>query len=498
MSQGLRAHLYTMARLQKTRHFPGYKARRRATLNTDILIISAVVLGGLIFVALATAFSIRTGIMAVAAFIFLAGIFLGPDLLFYAFVFLISIPMNMYLGSFMVFVLDFALLLMFAMVVIKASREKRFRYPAGIYILACSLYLVTMSLSSLASERIFLTLPEIVQRFYYILVVPFIVVNLVNTVQDIYKYLRFQAYTLIFHAFLVIVQYNLAMQGNFVITDLFTYANRGGYVLRSFGAMGPGAGLYLGLGCAVFYSWFMKSQNPLAKIFCIMAVGLCLFATICTGTKSATVFICVALLVLVLYHRKYLQFMVAMAVFVVGLLFVVRFGPEIYPFKLFFHTTAFRQADMEDALETFEQNIVFGAGPKQSVRKRGYKEIHGVENELLAQLAEGGIVGVTTYLFLVFSVFACLIPAYKSRDPMIFDSGGMLFGSFMVITMSVFTVSNMFFGGEAHFYALLAGYIMVVKRETEKKTSTLPAGEGSAASPGSGNIRRVKKRVVRS
>ena len=205
---------------------------------------------------------------------------------------------------------------------------------------------------------------------------------------------------------------------------------------------------------------------------------LVFYATLCTGTRSSTSFLAVVIVFLFLYRRRYIVFIASAFLFLVGLMFVIKYGPTTYPFSLFFHGEAFRYIDIDMAMKAFYQSPLLGVGAKQFMRMRGYEEVPGVENELVAQLAAGGVVGAAAFMLLLGAVFYLILLSIRFRDKLSYETAGMLLFSFTVFVMAALTVASIFFGGHGHVFVLLIGYVLTLyhsERQGGRSASYAPS-----------------------
>jgi hypothetical protein len=442
--------------------YQGYAARKRSIALSDAALALVIIGLGALFIAMAWFFTITKAIIGIFAILALFAAFFSPEMVFYIFIISLCFPVPLKVGGLTLVMPDFAIFLLFFTLLMRLASQRRLIFLPGLYVVASGFMLLAMIFSSMASANISRSMPEIVQIGYYMLFIPFLVMNLAEDTPSVNKYFKVHALFLVGHAVLIIVQYQLALAGNFMITDIFAYANRGDYTLRSFGSIGAGAGLHLGVACTVLVSWMFNTRNPAAKSMLAGAAVICFYAILCTGTRSTTVFACVAIVLLLLYHRHFIEFMGATFAFFVGILFVARYGQDIYPFKLFYHGEAFRYTDIDSAMNTFYQNPLLGVGPMQFMRQRGYEQVAGVENEFVAQLASGGVVGAGAFIALLAVVIMLLAQAMRGRNSLTYETAGMVLFSFLIFVMAAFTVTSLFDGGIAQIFMLTVGYALAV------------------------------------
>lgn len=443
--------------------YPTRSGRRRGVRQVDAVIALAIMALGATFMLLSAFVNVRIGIAGVIALLCVMAAFVSAHVVMYILIFLMSFPVPFQIGPQVLMLQDFTILLVFFALVIRIAFRKHLVLPHNMYLAAAGAMIVSMILSSLASARISVTMPEILQYFYYIFMIPFLIMNMIDKPEDISRYLKFHAGMLVLHAFVIILQYELGMAGNMAIADTLSYANRGGYTLRSYGAMGPAAGWHLAIAAIVLLNAVYGAKGWPAQSFYLFCLGVVVFATICTGIRSMTLYICVALLGYLVYRRRYIEFAVFMLLFLVTVLYVIGEGANVYPFKLFYHGEAFRYQDINQGWEAFQQNVVFGTGPMQFLRTRGATEVTGLENEFVARLAEGGIIGGFAFLFWLFAVYFGLISTIARRGREKFgETPGLLLFIFSVYVVAVFSVSEVFTGGSAHLFMLFIAYILKI------------------------------------
>lgn len=442
--------------------YQGYAARKRSIAFSDAVMALSIIGLGALFIAMASLFSITKAVIGIFAILALFAAFFNPEMVFYIFIFTLCFPVPLKIGGLTLVMPDFAIFLLFFTLLMRLASQRRILFLPGLYVVASGFMLLAMIFSSLASANIARSMPEIVQTGYYMIFIPFLVMNLAEDTAAVNKFFKAHALFLVGHAVLIIVQYQLALGGNFVISDIFAYANRGDYSIRSFGSIGAGAGLHLGVACAVLVSWMFNAKNPALKSMLGAAAAICFYAILCTGTRSTTVFACVVVVLLLLYHRHFIEFIGATFTFFVGILFVARYGENMYPFKLFYHGEAFRYTDIDSAMNTFYQNPLLGVGPMQFMRQRGYEQVAGVENEFVAQLASGGVVGAGAFIALLAVVVVLLAQTMREPSKLSHETAGMALFSFLVFVMAAFTVTSLFDGGIAQIFMLTVGYALTI------------------------------------
>jgi hypothetical protein len=454
--------------------YKGYNARRRTVRNKDFILAAAIIGIGGVFLVMTTLFSLKIGAASVFAILCFIAVFISADIVMFIFVFLLCFVILLPIGGLVLTIQDMAMLLMLLAFLAQMASLRKVQYPAGYYTLACALFLMSMILSSLASANIAKTLPQIIQFFYYIIAIPFIVMNIVRNSTMVKKFLYIHATLLIAHALLIIAQYFLAARGNFVIRELFPTANRGDFSLRSFGSLGSVAGLHFAVACVVFVSSYYLTRKLPGRLFYLAAIGICIFASVCTGIRSLTAMICLASIFYVLYKKKYVHFAAISLIFLILLAVVLQIGPDVYPFKLFYHGEGFRAVDIQQAMGAFYNHPLLGVGPVQFMRYRGSFEVAGVENEFISILAEVGLAGGISFILMVGAILWALLPVLKSKNDERRETTAVLLFIYLVYLGAAFTVSDMFHGGQAHMFMMLHGYAL-----------RLYADEKSELAPGS-------------
>ena len=157
------------------------------------------------------------------------------------------------------------------------------------------------------------------------------------------------------------------------------------------------------------------------------------------------------------------------SMFLFGGFMILTVGKDVYPFSLYFGHTGHRSDDVQKALIEFQKStetVLIGIGPRQFLRERPWGDFSGVENEVVRQLVEGGIIGCTVFLIWVFTpVFIGLFVSMKSKDPDTSDAGAILAFSFVLYSLSGFISVDIFDGGHGHLMVMLAGMIFSIHRE---------------------------------
>lgn len=438
------------------------------------LYISVALLTAALFVAINFAFS------PIYAFVFLGFgisvflIFFKGKLLLYVLVVVFLFPIPIVAGPIHVTPMDVIIFMMFLSVCFNAATRKRLIFPSGLYLIASTLIILSAIISSLNAAHIMTAFPEIIQFIYFVVIIPFTIMNLATSAKHMLNVLKFFALVMSLQAVLVITQFYFMLAGNPVIRNFFQYANRGneeGIVLRSYGSIGPALGVFLSVAIAAMLMVSLTKKATLAaKLASIPGFLLCLYAIACAGMRSGLGLIAVLIPGFTLFTRRYLLTVFILFCFGIGSLVLLTSGKDVYPFKLFFGHGGNRETDISDAMERFRENPLLGLGPQQYIRKRAPNHPTGVENEMVRRLVEGGIVGGATYIFwLAIPPLLAAIAAIRTKTEELRDISitGLL--SFVVFIIIGFSVSDIFEGGHGHLMLMIVGFILAAFKELESE-----------------------------
>lgn len=432
-----------------------------------------VLLSGIVFIGLTFMFPavIALIMLFLATTILIA--FIKGDLLTYIIMFVFIFPIPLTIGPLHLFPMDIMFAIMMIAVAIKAATKKTVALPPLYYTVTCAVFVILVTISSLRAANIRSTLPEIIQFLYYLLIIPIVTMNLISGVRHASATMKTFVLIMIMQSMLIIVQFYSLMNGDTTITSLFPYANRGGvenYILRSYGSIGPAAGIYLTVAIVALMAESLDASSSIAvKFFGSGGVMLALYATLCTGMRSA-LGVTAALILGVAVAKKRFVLAVLMALTMLGMsLIVVTVGKDVYPFKLFYGHAGHRSDDIDKALNVFEENILLGVGPMQFKRDRAWGEVTGVENEFVRRLVEGGIFNALLYIIWIIVTIYIAALAAQSPDKETAALAIIALFSFTVFVLNGFFASDLFDGGHGHLMMFIVGITMSLRLSASGK-----------------------------
>lgn len=443
--------------------------------NLTSIFVLVILSAGFGFIGLSLIINIDKAILVLAICISVVMAFIPGEFLIYILILAFCFPVPLKVSGITIFNIDLIILLMVVSVALKASKEKRLDTPPHFYIIICTAFVSTMILSSFNARNIATALPEIMQIFYYLLIIPFIIMNIVRGSARVMMYLRIFSFLILLEAALIILQSHLAASGNGVISQLFPWANKlqpneETIVLRSFGSIGPGVGFFLGFAIVILLSEIIRNRKAIMKqLYGVIGIFASLYALACTGIRSMGVLSVVLLTVFAFFRKKYLMAVIMASTFLIIAFVALNLGKDIYPFSLYYGHSGTRSIDAQQALAEFQRSpltVLIGVGPHQFLRQRPWGEFAGVENESIKQLVEGGVIAFTSFfIWILTPVVLGLYTSRKTKVNETRDAGAILAFTFLFYTVCAFISVDIFEGGHGHFMVVIAGLIFSVYEE---------------------------------